>query len=248
MFAERWGQVEESGLTLLLVPEALQGFGGSGEEAWLAFRLAGWHALDLPVPEAILAAHLLGASGLEIPAGPLTIAPRVTGSLDQVNGEWRFTGDFEAVPWAATRAISWAFSRRPENGLSFAPSRPRRPRKLHHANAADEPRDSLHYRDVAVACALCPGVFPDMRGIGALMRAAQISGACRGALELSLKQANERSQFGKPIGKFQAIQTPTGHAGRANRWRRSGLPRRPFGNGARRRASGNRFRRKSLPI
>jgi alkylation response protein AidB-like acyl-CoA dehydrogenase len=38
------------------------------------------------------------------------------------------------------------------------------------------------------------------------MRAAQIAGAAEAALELSVRYANDRVQFGRPIGKFQAIQ------------------------------------------
>ena len=82
MFAERWAQVEESGLSLLMVPEAAPRFRRcGGEEAWLAFHLAGRYAIDLPVPETIIAAHLLAAAGLDIPPGSLTIAPRVTGTV-----------------------------------------------------------------------------------------------------------------------------------------------------------------------
>ena len=206
LFAERWGQVEDSGLSLLMVPENLQGFGGDGEEAWLAFRLAGQYAIDLPVPEAILAAHLLAAAGLDIPPGSLTIAPRVKGSLELVNGAWRFTGDFDGVPWGRLSrhvvgivpqaGARWVIC--VESAAALTQTR--------HVNAADEPRDGLHFVNAAVAGAACPDRVPEMRSIGALMRAAQIAGGCRGALELSLKQANERSQFGKQIGKFQAIQ------------------------------------------
>jgi acyl-CoA dehydrogenase len=206
VFAARWAHVEDSGLSLLLVPEALHGFGGGGEEAWLAFQLAGRHAIDLPVPETILAAYLLAAAGLEIPPGPLTIAPRAAGSLDQVNGTWRFTGDFEAVPWG--RYAHHVVGIFVQDGRRFVISAEPAAAcsQIHHASAADEPRDGLHFSGAAVACAACPDWIADMRYIGALMRAAQIAGACRGALDLSLKQANDRSQFGKPIGKFQAIQ------------------------------------------
>ena len=41
---------------------------------------------------------------------------------------------------------------------------------------------------------------------GALARAAQMVGALERALELSVAYAQERKQFGREIGKFQAIQ------------------------------------------
>jgi acyl-CoA dehydrogenase len=206
VFAERWAQVEESGLTLLMVPEALQGFSGGGEEAWLVFQLAGLHAVDLPVPEAIIAADLLGAAGLEIPSGPLTIASNVTGSLDKVEGGWRFSGDFTAVPWGrhADHVVGILTQDGQRLVICGAPSKA--DAQTHHVNVADEPRDGLHFNRAVVASAPCPARFPEMRATGALMRATQIAGACRGALDLALRQANERSQFGKPIGKFQAVQ------------------------------------------
>ena len=45
-----------------------------------------------------------------------------------------------------------------------------------------------------------------VRGVGALMRAAQMAGAMEAALDLATTYANDRVQFGRPIGKFQAIQ------------------------------------------
>jgi acyl-CoA dehydrogenase len=44
------------------------------------------------------------------------------------------------------------------------------------------------------------------RELGAVVTAAQIVGALERVLELTLAFANQRVQFGRPIGKFQAIQ------------------------------------------
>ncbi|MGH7095569.1 MAG: acyl-CoA dehydrogenase family protein, partial [Stellaceae bacterium] len=42
--------------------------------------------------------------------------------------------------------------------------------------------------------------------LGAVLRAAQMAGAMEAALDLATRYANDRVQFGRPIGKFQAIQ------------------------------------------
>ena len=45
-----------------------------------------------------------------------------------------------------------------------------------------------------------------MRAAGALVRSCQMAGAVSAVLDLCVTYANERVQFGRPIGRFQAIQ------------------------------------------
>ncbi len=52
--APGWAQVEEAGLAKVLVPESEGGFGGNWEDALIVIRACGYHAVDLPLPEAIL--------------------------------------------------------------------------------------------------------------------------------------------------------------------------------------------------
>lgn len=47
---------------------------------------------------------------------------------------------------------------------------------------------------------------PDLRALGALMRANQMVGAMRRAIGMAVDHANLRHQFGRPIGRFQAVQ------------------------------------------
>jgi acyl-CoA dehydrogenase len=61
--------------------------------------------------------------------------------------------------------------------------------------------------DFSGTAALATGeVTDDVFGLRALLCVAQIGGALSGALSQSVTYVNERVQFGKPIGKFQAIQ------------------------------------------
>src|SRR2546428_5553667 len=70
-----WAAVEENGLTLPLVPEAQGGAGSTWGDAHVVVSAAGRHAVPLPLPETIVAAWLLAGAGLDVPAGPLTLAP-----------------------------------------------------------------------------------------------------------------------------------------------------------------------------
>jgi len=49
-----WAQIEDAGLTKVLVPEEQGGFGGTWEDALVVVRACGAHAIDHPIAEAIL--------------------------------------------------------------------------------------------------------------------------------------------------------------------------------------------------
>lgn len=74
-------------------------------------------------------------------------------------------------------------------------------------NAAGEPRNTVLADSVRVRGVQVSNKFiRDMRERYALARAAQMFGALREILLLSLRYAQEREQFGRNIGRFQAIQ------------------------------------------
>ncbi len=75
------------------------------------------------------------------------------------------------------------------------------------ASLAGEPRDLPIAIGEGRSAPLPNALSADLvRGVGALMRAAQMAGAMEAALGLATTYANDRVQFGRPIGKFQAIQ------------------------------------------
>ena len=64
-FDTAWRAVEDAGFGLLLVPEEQGGFGGDWGDVAAVMRLAGKHALALPLGEHIVARHLLHLAGIE---------------------------------------------------------------------------------------------------------------------------------------------------------------------------------------
>ena len=193
-FMDLWPSVEEAAFPLLLIPEADGGFGGSWGDAFAVIRLAGYHALPLPVGEAIVAAWLLNRSELEPADGLATIAPQAEGTLT----DGRFTGTLNGVPWGREAAVVVAAL----DGHLIRLSRSDATVE-NRQNLADEPRDTLRFADAAVAAAPSDA---GLTGLGALIRTAQIAGSMDAALAQSIAYANERVQFGKPVGKFQALQ------------------------------------------
>lgn len=60
--------------------------------------------------------------------------------------------------------------------------------------------------DAGRAAELAAPIGGNVWQAGALLRSVQMSGALQGALDLSVRYAQERVQFGRPLSKFQAIQ------------------------------------------
>jgi len=76
-------------------------------------------------------------------------------------------------------------------------------------NLAGEPRDTLcvdHAVPVAIGRQPLSGEGDVMRLGGAMLRSAQISGGMQRILQESVQYAQDRHQFGRSIGSFQAIQ------------------------------------------
>ena len=206
-----WQAVEENGLTLPLVPEARGGAGGTWEDAHVVIRAAGRHAVPLPLPETIVASWLLSEAGLDVPEGPLAVAPvrREDGMrLNRVGGGWRLSGTAARVPWGSAAAHVVAVvgvDGQPVVALFDAGNA----QIVKDTNLALEPRDTLAFDDApVVAAAPAPARVPaDAVWLyGALARSAQMAGALESILDQSVRYANERRQFGRPIGAFQAIQ------------------------------------------
>lgn len=81
-----WSRVEELGLPQLLVPEAEGGFGGNWEDALVVFRLAGFHALSLPLPEAIIATKAEAGNEEHFLIGAFMRTAQIAGALDAALG------------------------------------------------------------------------------------------------------------------------------------------------------------------
>src|SRR5262249_57890147 len=70
-------------------------------DAFLVARAAGRHAVPLPIAETIVGSWLLSVSGLDVPSGPLTIAPVHRDErlrLTRTGAGWRLDGAAAHVP------------------------------------------------------------------------------------------------------------------------------------------------------
>lgn len=186
-----WGELVESGFLDLLLPESADGAGLSLAEAHPLLSLLGRYAVPLPVAETMAARALLASSGVTAPCGPiLLLAP------ERAREGW-WQGGIPCGMLASHALV--------DDGAQLLLidlcETPLEPLALHASRCAN-----LRWPALPRAAASLARPVAGLRGLAAVLRAIAIAGAAEGVLEMSIGYANERVQFGKPIGKQQAIQ------------------------------------------
>ncbi len=204
-----WDAVAEAGFTAALLPEDAGGFGATVAEAMRLVQAAAFHAAPAPLAETMLAGWLLARAGLPAPPGVLTLAPVRRGealTLQWEGGGWRLAGTATRVPWGRDAAALAVLAEGPDGPMvAFVSACGTVARDV---NLAGEPRDTVAFDAALPAGAVAPAPFDaaGLRAAGAAVRTVQIAGALSRALAISVEYAQTRVQFGRPIGKFQAIQ------------------------------------------
>ncbi len=189
--SKSWPQIDELGLPALLLPEDEGGFGGTWQDALIVFRLTGFHVLALPVAEAAIAAWLAAGTGLE---GRGTIAGHADGKISAE----RFTGTVRGA--VMSEGATFIAAPAPDGGTLLLASADGT-RAAGRSNLAGEARDIWQFEN-----ALFHRSPADVFQLGAFARVAQIAGLLDSALAMSVSYVNDRQQFGRPLGKFQAVQ------------------------------------------
>jgi alkylation response protein AidB-like acyl-CoA dehydrogenase len=207
-----WNEVEDLGFTLTSVPEAAGGSGGSLSDALTLLQAVGRHAVPLPLAETMIAGWLLAEAGLQVPNGPLTLAPVRAGEgfrLDRNGTDFRISGRALRIPWARSASRIVVVARDEKSALYVAALEPSAARITRGTALTQEPRDIVDFDAVEVdAGAVSPlSVSWDViQTRGALFRASMMLGALERARRLTVAHASSRTQFGRPIVKFQAVQ------------------------------------------
>ncbi|MBQ0723858.1 MAG: acyl-CoA dehydrogenase [Cycloclasticus sp.] len=164
-------------------------------------RLAGYHAVPLPIVESLIATYLAASSGIEI-NDELLVPALISHPIDQ-------SSDLvlSNIPWAR-HASGVLFVFPVDDQLHTVVIRLGDLTISSDHNMAGEPRDeiTINPKQLIANNTLSGMSVEQIYSWLALGRAAQISGALRKVLLRTVDYANERSQFGRQIGKFQAVQ------------------------------------------
>ena len=202
--SEVWTALTDTGLTTASVAVEAGGAGGDADDSLLVIRDAAKHAAPVPLAEHYIAASLLAYHGGSI-GGDATTVAMGDFRLDDDN---RLTGTAEDVAFArwcsevVLVAKSAAGPKLCQVKLTDAKIESR-------SNVAGEPRDSVSFDTVMEGentYETEATVTEKQQLLGAATRCMMMAGALESVLEMSVRYSLERSQFGRPISKFQAIQ------------------------------------------
>lgn len=185
--------------TALTEEQGGAGLGLAG--SFILMRLAGYHAVPLPIAESLIATYLAASSGVDIEDEllvPAIVSQPFESSADLV---------LSNVPWARHAAGVLVVFQRANQLHTVIIKQADLSISIHH-NMAGEARDEITIKpkQLEVSNQLNGVTIEQINSWLALSRAAQISGALHKVLQRTVDYANERSQFGRQIGKFQAVQ------------------------------------------
>lgn len=206
--ATLWDTLEESGLTLAWGDETLGGAGVDMLDGFALLKAAGRHSVPAPMAETLMAAWLLGHGRIELPSGPMTVAPTQAEARIALGADGALAGTARFVPFGRTAEHVAVLARRGDKPV-VALVRRADCAIVENASLAGEPADDVAFDGVKpVKVADAPAGLDEAAvvAMGAAVRAMQMAGGLEKILDQSVQYSLERSQFGRPIARFQAIQ------------------------------------------
>jgi acyl-CoA dehydrogenase len=200
-----WETLEQSGFTGILgAPD--EDSAPQWADAYPMFHAIGRYAAPVPLAETAVANYLIATHELPRREGALTFVDAQAGAT-LVDGALVLDATIAGVPWARW-ARAYVVTARIGAGQAIAlvDAGAAGLRVDNATNLAGEPLDTVSFNGCRAEAFSLLDRDVDLQAYGALIRAAMMAGAVEAVLASSVQYANERVQFGRPIGKFQAIQ------------------------------------------
>lgn len=191
-----WQQLDSLGLARLTGSEQSGGSGAGWHESVELLTAAVRHGVRLPLAEHdLLACWLLEASGHPTDGAVRTI--HLTSGREQipVPAPWAGAADRVVVLWHTGEEYRLVDADAAQ--LSITPG----------SNLLGEPRDTINVdTDRWPGHRVQPDLVLELERKAALLKAIQVCAALDNAVAMSVDHAASRTQFGRPLAKFQAIQ------------------------------------------
>jgi acyl-CoA dehydrogenase len=203
-----WSALVDAGLTKALVSEQSGGAGVDLADGLALLIEAGRFSVPAPLAETVIAAWLLDRAGLPVPDGALTFAlPPAAEAVRATRDDdvLLLTGKLARVAWAKDAVGLVLLAAEADKPIvAYVPRDEYHPTGGY--NLAGEPRDDVELVAARATAAASDLDIEEWRALGAIARSAGMAGAMQRLLASSVQYAQERVQFGRPIGKFQAVQ------------------------------------------
>ncbi|MFM0234107.1 acyl-CoA dehydrogenase family protein [Paraburkholderia sediminicola] len=185
-----WKVLESSGFVDALIPESCGGVGLSVAEAFPIAEICGQFAVPVPLGETMMLRSVLVRAAVPVPDGSLTFASSACRDGDGVL----------RAHVAYGMIADWAMVVLPD-GCRLLPVA-----KAERSPAAFALDATLRWTSAEVDATISFQPCDEILLVQAQLYAMQLVGALSAVFECTLKYANDREQFGRSIGKFQAIQ------------------------------------------
>jgi len=176
-----WQAFEQSGFLNALLSESNGGAGLALRDVFPLIELCGRYAVPVPFAQTMIVRAALVNAGLDIPEGPVALADgfSATNVVSALTADWLLATEGDRARLSPLKLDDVDATGSYEHLTGNVPT----------------PGDGPTF-DVA----------GEWRAAGAAILAAQMSGAMARVMDFTVTFANDRSQFGRAIGKFQAIQ------------------------------------------
>jgi len=207
---DAWNVLSDLGFTGLGIAEDSGGSGGTLVEAITACEVLARYGVQVPLGDhAVVAGWLCELAGWEVATSPVAVAIADQSSVQVVSGPGGLVleGRVTQMAWAqcADRLIVVVKN---EGNCDVCLVDAKACSISNGTNMAGEPRDTVSFKsaspdevwhgDVSIA--------DEAFLRGALVRTAESSGALYRVVELARDHVTQRTQFGKPLGSFQAVR------------------------------------------